>query len=62
MKLKYALQTLKKELELLNTPIQNEEDEDLIDAVIYMQKTSDLKLGIQILKQFIVNAKTLDLL
>lgn len=57
MKLEHALKTLEKELERLNTPLEDEEDEDLVGGVLHFRQTTDIKLALKILNDFITNAK-----
>jgi len=60
MKLEHALKTLEKELELLNTPLrEDEEEDDYIGAVLNSRKVNDIKLALKILNEFILNAKAL---
>lgn len=54
----HALELLKNELKRLQTANQNEED-DLIDAVINFRATSDVKLALKILNDFLENSKIL---
>jgi hypothetical protein len=57
--MEHAIKTLQKELDFLNIPSEDEDEDDLIDAVIHFRKTSDIKLALKILNEFITNAKTL---
>ena len=59
MKLEHALKTLQKELEYLNKPLEEDEEEDLIDAVINSRKVNDIKLALKVLNDFITNTKAL---
>jgi len=59
MKLEHALKTLEKELELLNTPLKEDEEEDLVGGVLNFRQTTDIKLALKILNGFITNAKAL---
>jgi len=59
--MKHAIKTLQKELEYLNKPIEEDEEEDLVDAVINSRKVNDIKLALKILNDFITNAKTISL-
>jgi hypothetical protein len=60
MRLEHALKTLEKELELLNTPLkEDEEEDDYIGAVLNSRKVNDIKLALKILNEFIINAKAL---
>lgn len=51
--MEHAIKTLKQELDRLNTPIDEETEDDLIGAVLNIRQTSDIKLAIKILKEFI---------
>ncbi len=59
MKLDHAIKTLQKELDLLNTPLREDEEEDLIGGVLNFRQTHDIKLALKILNQFIENSKAL---
>ena len=59
MKLEHAIKTLDKELERLNIPSEEDEEEDLVGGVLNFRQTTDIKLALKILNEFITNAKTL---
>jgi hypothetical protein len=61
MRLEHALKTLEKELELLKTPLREDEDEDLVGGVLNFRQTTDIKLALKILNEFITNAKALSI-
>ena len=43
MKLEHAIKTLEKELERLNTPLEDEEEDDLVGGVLHFRQTTDIK-------------------
>ena len=57
--MKHAIRTLEKELERLNKPLEEDEEEDLVGGVLNFRQTTDIKLALKILNEFITNAKTL---
>lgn len=60
--MKYAIEILTNQLHELNKPIPENaeyEEEDLIGAVLHNRQTSDIKLALKILHEFIQNHKTL---
>jgi len=57
--MKHAIKTLEKELERLNIPSEEDEEEDLVGGVLNFRQTTDIKLALKILNEFITNAKTL---
>lgn len=57
MQLEHALETLEKELNRLNIPLEENEEEDLIGGIINMRDTSDIKLALKILREFLENCK-----
>jgi len=57
--MKYAIDTLQKELDLLNAPNKDGEEDDYIDAIIYSRNSADIKLALKILNDFINNTKIL---
>jgi hypothetical protein len=57
--MKHAIKTLEKELERLNKPLEEDEEEDLVGGVLNFRQTTDIKLALKILNEFITNAKTL---
>lgn len=56
--MEYAIKTLEKELEYLNKPL---EEDDLVGGVLNFRQTTDIRLALKILNEFIVNSKTLSL-
>lgn len=56
--MKYAIEILNKELEKINDPGLNQDEDDLIGAIIYARKSADIKLALKIINQFIENSKT----
>ena len=61
MKLEHAIKTLEKELEHLNKPLEEDEEDDYIGAVLNSRKVNDIKLSLKILNEFITNAKALSI-
>jgi hypothetical protein len=59
--MKYAIEVLERELENHNNPTDNDEEEDLVGAVIHFRKNTSLKLAIKLLKQMVENSKEIDL-
>lgn len=62
--MKYAIETLERELEKLNTPSGrdfDDDEEDLVGAVIHFRKTTSIRLGIKLLKQMVENTKEINL-
>jgi|GEM_PF-3916295 len=59
MKLEHAIELLEKELQRLNTPLNEDEEEDYIGTIINMRNTSDIKLALKVLKEFLENSKIL---
>jgi len=59
MKLEHAIEVLEKELQRLNTPLNEDEEEDYIGTIINMRNTSDIKLALKVLKEFLENSKIL---
>lgn len=59
--MKYAIETLEAELENLNTPIEDDDEEDLVGAVIQFRKRNHLKLAIKLLKQMEDSAKEINM-
>lgn len=57
MQLEHALKTLEKELNRLNIPLEENEEEDLIGDIVNMRDTSDIKLALKILREFLENCK-----
>ena len=57
--MKHAIELLEAELNKLQTPLQEDEEEDYIGAIIGMRNESDIKLALKILKEFIENSKIL---
>ena len=57
--MKHAIKTLETELERLNKPLEEDEEEDLVGGVLNFRQTTDIKLALKILNEFITNAKTL---
>lgn len=55
--MKYAIEILENELKKLQTPIENEDDEDIYSAVGDMRKTTDIKLALKYLNQLKDNTK-----
>lgn len=55
----HAIELLEAELKKLQTPLREDEEEDLIDAVIGMRNTADIKLALKILNEFLNNSKIL---
>ena len=45
----YAIEILKKEIERINLPSDNDEDDDIYDAVINMRENIELKMAIKVL-------------
>jgi len=59
--MKYAIEILEAQLEEINKPIPEDaeyEEEDLIGAVLHNKQTTDIKLALKILNQFVENSKT----
>jgi len=56
--MKEAIKILNRELEKLNEPNPEQDEDDLIDAIIHVRKTADIKMALKILNQFVENSKT----
>lgn len=62
--MKYAIEILTNQLHELNKPIPEDaefEEEDLIGAVLHNRQTSDIKLALKILHDFVNNSKVFNL-
>jgi len=57
--MEHAIETLEKELKLLQTPLEEDFEDDLVGSGLNCRQTSDIKLALRILKQFIENSKLL---
>ena len=57
--MEHAIETLEKELKLLQTPSKEHIEDDLVGDILNFRQTSDIKLALRILKQFVENSKLL---
>ena len=55
--MKYAIETLQKQLDFISQPIENDIEEDYIDAIIYSRNSQDIKLALKVLNEFMANSK-----
>ena len=60
MRLEHAIEVLEKELDFLNTPLEENEEEDIYDGVIGFRKTTDIKVALKILREAVHNSKLID--
>lgn len=57
MNLDYAIEVLQDKLDFLNTPLEEDDEDDLIGGVLNFRQTHDLKIALKILKEFKENSK-----
>jgi len=59
--MKYALEILNNELLKLNKPLSDDEEDDLVGAILNKRQTVDIKLALKILNDAIENAKIINM-
>ncbi len=60
MKLEHAIEVLEKELVILQKPLIEDEEEDLIGTIINFRDTHDIKVALKILKESVENSKLIN--